>query len=474
MKNRKENFLAFLAQKIGVVRSGSYLGCILLMLLIASPAWADVVHLKDGTSVEGEIKRVSDGFLVTGADGHITHVPSDKISGIEVKPINSPDKAESRLQSLRRSTETLADAKQAIDRYQGFIKQNAGTDAAHEAEKDLEVWRDRQSKGLVRVGDKWMTPAERQAMQAQSIGAAIQIHGLMKQNRLKDAGIELDKALAIDPQNISLLYLRGVLQYDQEKIPLARKAFEPVATALPDHAPTLNNLAVIIWRQKGYLGALTFYDRALMAAPDSHEIIDNVAEVLHLLTPEQAKSQQAQKLMRHFKEISDTLEKKMAQQGKYRWGSSWVDEKQMKDIEQKQKEVKDQMQKMDAQFAADQQQIRDLERQAAGLQDAMNTMQLQSVQTTPDGRQVQFPLPPAYFQLSQQLATLRQQQGRIQAEINQLRSQAVDVQKKMPEPVFTGIQRIIDADGMPLPAPPQGAAPATQPATLTSRPATRA
>ena len=450
------------------------LSCILLILLIASPAWADVVHLKDGTSVEGEIKRVSDGFFVTGADGHITHVTSDKISSIEVKPNNTPDRAESRLQSLRRSTETLADPKQAIDRYQAFIKQNANTDAAREAEKDLEVWRDRQSKGLVRVGDKWVTTKERDAMKAQTIGAAIQIHALMKQNRLKDASAELDKALATDPQNISLLYLRGVLLYDQEKIPLARKAFEPVAAALPDHAPTLNNLAVILWRQKGFLGALTDYDRALMAAPDSHEILDNVTEVLHMLTPEQAKSQQAQKLMRHYKEQSDTLEKKMAQQGKYRWGSSWIDDKQMKEIEQKQKEVKDQMQKMDAQFAADQQQIRDLDHQAEGLKAAINTMQLQSIQTTSDGRTVQLPLPPAFFQLSQQLATIQQQQGHIQAEINQLRSQAVDVKKKMPEPVYTGIQRIIDADGMPLPAPPQGAAPATQPGAATTRPATRA
>ena len=450
------------------------LSCVLSLLLIVTPAWADVVHLKDGTSVEGEIKRVSDGFLVTGADGHITHVPSDKISGIEVKPINTPDRAESRLQSLRRSTETLTDAKQAIDRYQAFIKQNANTDAAREAEKDLEVWRDRQSKGLVRVGDKWVTTKERNAMKAQSIGAAIQIHALMKQNRLKEASAELDKALATDPQNISLLYLRGVLLYDQEKIPLARKAFEPVAAALPDHAPTLNNLAVILWRQKGYLGALTDYDRALMAAPDSHEILDNVAEVLHALTPEQAKSQQAQKLMRHYKELSDTLEKKMAQEGKYRWGSSWVDEKQMKEIEQKQKEVKDQMQKMDAQYAADEQQIQDLDRQAAGLKAAIETMQLQSVQTTPDGHQVQLPLPPAYFQLSQQLAILRQQQGRLESDAKRLQMDAPAIKKKMPEPVYSGIQRIIDADGMPLPAPPQGATPATQPAPTTTHPATRA
>ena len=450
------------------------LHCLFLLLFAAAPVWADVVHLKDGTSVEGEIKRVNDGFFVTGADGHITHVTSDKISSIEVKPINTPDRAESRLQSLRRSTETLADPKQAIDRYQAFIKQNANTDAAREAEKDLEVWRDRQSKGLVRVGDKWVTTRERDAMKAQTIGAAIQIHALMKQNRLKDASAELDKALATDPQNISLLYLRGVLLYDQEKIPAARKAFEPVAASLPDHAPTLNNLAVILWRQKGYLGALTDYDRALMAAPDSHEILDNVAEVLHMLTPEQAKSQQAQKLMRHYKEQSDALEKKMAQQGKYRWGSTWIDDKQMKEIEQKQKEVKDQMQKMDAQYSADQQQIRDLERQAAGLQDAMTTMQLQSVQTTPDGRQVQLPLPPAYFQLSQQLATLRQQQGRLESDAKRLQMDAPAIKKKMPEPVYTGIQRIIDADGMPLPAPPQGAAPTTQPGAATTRPATRA
>jgi hypothetical protein len=44
--------------------------------------------------------------------------------------------------------------------------------------------------------------------------------------------------------------------------------------------------------------------------------------------------------------------------------------------------------------------------------------------------------------------------------MDRLRVQAKQVQQKSPAPKITGIQKIIDADGVPLPMPP-----ATQPAT---------
>ena len=49
-------------------------------------AWADVVQLKDGTRLEGEIKRADDGWLVTGEDGKPRFVAGSRVASIEAKP----------------------------------------------------------------------------------------------------------------------------------------------------------------------------------------------------------------------------------------------------------------------------------------------------------------------------------------------------------------------------------------------------
>src|SRR5439155_24004758 len=96
-------------------------------------------------------------------------------------------------------------------------------------------------------------------------------------------------------------------------------SFESVVAEAADHAPTLNNLAVILWKQNAQAGAMGYYERALSSAPDSREILDNVAEALNALPAEQRKSTVATKLARHFADRDAALQKNMAERGLYRW-----------------------------------------------------------------------------------------------------------------------------------------------------------
>src|SRR2546421_11772127 len=100
---------------------------LLAAMFLASPvvAWGDVVHLKDGTSINGDIKKAADGWFITDPHGKITHVSSDVVQSIELAPKGDPkDVAVGRLASLRRSVEALGDLKQIIDRYEKFVEQN--------------------------------------------------------------------------------------------------------------------------------------------------------------------------------------------------------------------------------------------------------------------------------------------------------------------------------------------------------------
>jgi tetratricopeptide (TPR) repeat protein len=436
---------------------------VLAVLAVPCVASADVIRLKDGSSLEGDIHRNPDGYTITQASGVVVNVPQDRVAGIDVKPTTGADAAMGRFQSLRRAADNIADIKQILERYRSFIEQNPGTPAAASAQKEITLWQDRLDKGMVKVGDKWMSADDRDALRGKSTDTAIMLHDLMKAGKLKEAGTLLDRALQIDPQNISLLYLHGVLTYQQELIPASRKAFEAVIATAQDHAPTLNNLGVILWRQKAMTAALGYYDRALLAAPANREILDNIAEALNALPKEQRDTLVVKKIVRHFKEQDDVLQKKMAGKGLYRWGADWVTEKELKKLQDQEKAIKDQIKQMELDFTSVQQRIAALDQQIGAITNEMQLLDSQTYAVNGAGQPVRLPYPPLYFTLGQQLAGLRTERAQRVDDLDRLRKNAKATQAQLPTPKYTGIQKIIDADGLPLPAgavlPPPPAAP---------------
>src|SRR5437660_1085764 len=87
-----------------------------IVLLIASLAGAEVLQLKDGKTLEGTVKRTSEGYDVTDAAGGVVHVDADNVKGISLttRPVGAGE-AESRLLSLRRSVENVPDLNNVID-----------------------------------------------------------------------------------------------------------------------------------------------------------------------------------------------------------------------------------------------------------------------------------------------------------------------------------------------------------------------
>ena len=357
-----------------------------------------------------------------------------------------------RLQSLRHASDNMSDIRQILDRYRTFIDQNPGTPAAAAAGKEILVWQDRLDRGLVKVVDKWMTPDDRDALRAKSVDIAILLHDMLKQGRLKESTATLEHSLQIDPQNASFLYLHGVMQYQMEFLPVSRKSFEGVLVTAPDHAPTLNNLAVILWRQHALIAALGYYDRAMLAAPSSLEILDNVAEALNLLPKEMRESIVTKKVVRHFKEQDDTLQKKMSESGQYRWGSTWVSEKELKKLKDDEKVIKDQITQMGTDFDAVKAKIAVLDRQIAELVNEMNLIDAQTYAPGPNGTTIRLPYPPVFFTLGQQVAAMRADRAARLEQLETLRKAAKKAQAQLPAPKYAGLQKIIDFDGVPLPA----------------------
>ena len=124
----------------------------------------------------------------------------------------------------------------------------------------------------------------------------------------------LDRAIAASPANASLLYLKGVLLYQKNQLVPARKAFESSQAALPTHAPTHNNLGVILYKTRAQMAALLEFDKAMQADPGNEQILDNVLEALHALPPSYATNSTAKKVAAHFSEQEAALRQAFAEE----------------------------------------------------------------------------------------------------------------------------------------------------------------
>ncbi len=445
------------------------------LLALAGPVQADVVHLNDGSQIEGEIRKTEDGWVVTGPDHKPRSIAADRVAFIEARPKAGADSADQRLASLRRAVENTTDIKQTLARYKTFIDQNPGSPVADKARADEQIWQDRLDRGLVKLGDKWLTREEKDALVGKSDAAAGQAMRLVKQSKLHEASPMLDQILADNPQNAAAWYLKGVVLYRQDQLTAARKAFESVIALLPDHAPSLNNIAVIYWRQNEPAVAVNFYDRALQAATNRYDVLDNVAEALDALPQEYRNAPVTRKLVRHFNEQEPLVQAQMQKQGLFRWGATWVSASELEKLKDAEKQIKDKLDKLSADFDAVTARIGRIDADVASDRQWAKRMEADSIGRDPQtGAAVQYPLPPSYYDTVRDIKVLQEERAARLAEQDKMRLAAKTIQQSLPKPKFTGLQRVIDADGAPISAavlaaaiaaPPGSPAPAPPPAT---------
>ena len=263
----------------------------------------------------------------------------------------------------------------------------------------------------------------------------------------------LEQILADNPQNAAAWYLKGVVLYRQDQLSAARKAFETVTTLLPDHAPSLNNIAVIQWRQNQPMVALNFFDRALMAAPNRRDVLDNIAEALNALPVEDREAPVTKKLVRHFNEQDAAMQAALQQEGLFRWGATWVSAADLEKLQEAEKQIKDKLDKLSASFDAVTVRIARIDADVQSDTIMAKRMESDSFGHDPStGAAVRYPLPAVYYDLVHEIKVLQAERVARLTEQERMRQQAKQIQQSLPSPKFTGMQRVIDADGAPVSA----------------------
>ena len=451
---------------------------LLIGLSLSSALLADAIVLKDGTRLEGTIKKLGDQWHVTGADGKVTKVPVSSVKSIvlgsgkgddnstsgggSAAPGNAAGNSDAGLASLRRSVEALTDINQIIERFERFVANTKDQAVLTDANKDLATWRERRDKGYIKQGTSWVTPEEAEKLRGKSLSTTAEAREQLRAGRVAEAESLLQQALNEDPTNPAALYLRGLMLYRADKLVDARKAFEAVNKSVERHAPTLNNLAVIVARQNQHGPALVFYDEAMQAQPVNKFILDNVADQLGTMPEDARKGKAVERVIRRFTEQDLILQQQLGPQGWFRWGSTWVDQKTLDELKAAEKEIKERIGAMESEFEGNKRRIGEIENTIRSNEREMQEMKSRSIWRDRDGRMHYMPLPHAYYDMQRENQNLRDEQVRLQVRFDQLRAEARQTQAQLPTPRFTGVQHVVGAEGTPLLPPPAGP-PATSP-----------
>ena len=354
------------------------------------------------------------------------------------------------LASLRRATAVLSDPKAVVERYRRFIEQYRGTAVAEAAKADLAVWQRRVDEGLVKVGDEWLTPAERDALRAGVDARLDEVDALLRAGQFADARAKAEAALAVDAEHVGMLRRHGVAAYLSGDVPAARKSLELANKLAPSDAPTLNNLAVVLMRQKQYGLAVNTYERAMLAMPSHRYILDNFAEAWQVIPDDQKNSRALQRVAARYQRQDAELFERMKAHGLYRLGSAWVPAEVIANFKEAERKVKDQLAELEKRLADEASRVRDIdatiaenERERRRLAAYGRDITVQSPGSVVDYHPIRA------SELDRERERLTADRARAVERVNAVRREGEAVYRTLPKPAFRGEQSMLDPDGAP-------------------------
>jgi Tfp pilus assembly protein PilF len=419
----------------------------LVVALSAPLAFGDVVHMQDGSTLQGDVKRGADGWTVI-VDGKPVFVKTEDVKSIDVGG-SAMKSDEADLASLRRSVAGMSDPKTAIDRYTRYIGTAKGA-AAEAAKADLIIWQDRLDRGLVKYAGQWLSPTDAADAKAKAIGKLSEARDKMASGDLKGARAIVDAAVAAsDPPDPAAAYFKGLMAFNEGDIPTARKSFDAAVAGTSNHAPSLNNLAVVMMRQNQIPAAMNLYIRAMQAAPNDPRILDNVAEALNSSSDDAKLAAAVKKTVAVFSPLDMAMAKQMASHGYFRWGATWVSQAEFDQLQAMEKKINDELAGYEQEYKTTQDKVRKLETEIEANTRVMKRLEATSYFRDETGRTIRLQLPASYYEMQRDNEDLGAERATHLQHIDELRATAKRAKAQLPKPRYTGAQRLIGPDDAP-------------------------
>lgn len=192
------------------------------------------------------------------------------------------DKDLSRLESDAKKCKT---AKEAAALYQAFLGARKLTESQKKkVEADAAGWNDRATKGIVRIGTKWVSPDEAKAISKSADELIKKGLELTKLSNFEAAKKLFEKASNVDQNDIRADFILGLLNSGLGEVAWhpqsAEKHFTVCLRRNPSHISVLNNLGLAEVKTKQYSNALDHWATALKLAPNTPAVTQNLGRLI--------------------------------------------------------------------------------------------------------------------------------------------------------------------------------------------------
>jgi hypothetical protein len=229
----------------------------------------------------------------------------------------------------------------------------------------------------------------------------------------------------------------------------------------------LNNLGVIYAQQKQWGPALGMLDLAMQASPGNRTILDNAAELLAMLPPDQHGSAVAKRVSTRFTQQDGVLARQLDSEGLTRWGATWLDATQMQEVKKNEDRIKARLELLAQDYDKLAARRRDVERQIDVNDRSLDRINRdRSIVDPTTGNIVQLRPPSIYYELRRENERLVGEHRDINARMQEFPARERQIRQESPFPLYTGQLKLVGPEGTPLAGPTTR--PTTRPAQLTT------
>jgi tetratricopeptide (TPR) repeat protein len=317
------------------------------------PALGDVIALRDGTKITGTISRKGDSMVITRADnGKTVTVPAEDVAEVQLTSTLTPaelsDMAWKKLQVEIGRAGKLEEIFPKLEKFAGTY---AGTPAADNARNLLTSYKQLAAQDPLKFRGQWVAKAQIEVLTRAEAEQAKPAIAAYKAGKMKEA-LELCRAaLKESPQNPNVLAVAGLASYRANTLQESREFFLRQVAINDASLLGYNNLGVVSFQLQRPVDGLTYYGKALQIAPEHRLLLDNVTEAMQAAASVKSAPQFAG-VQRQYQQAETLLEAKMAKEGVYRYGSSWVTQNQRDRLISNKTAVQNAMGALDSQYGA--------------------------------------------------------------------------------------------------------------------------
>ncbi len=299
---------------------------LMIVVLVTASAMADsTVVLKDGRRVTGQVMESGDSVGVVTDEG-LRMFKRSEVASIELDAFGQAS-SEERAAYRRAEKEALQSSRpaEAVAVWEKYLKE-LGPQATlrQEAEAQLASWHTAAREGKVVWAGKVVTLAERELSKTRAgelLSRAAELYGRGEDKMAADV---LREALSHWPDHPGALFYAALIYQKRQNPSAAAARYYAVLASLPDHVPTLNNLAALECTRRQYRQGVPLIVRAAELAPDRVVVGDNAYRALLLVEGACDCNYTDEAIKGRLRLLAAQAEAAMREQGMARWGTSWV------------------------------------------------------------------------------------------------------------------------------------------------------